>query len=466
MTRPRPDPAAPGIQIGHIGTTRRAAPCCQHGRDTTDNSKESRPITTVARSLLRAVPVPGGRLDVALIAAVALLTLGTAATVLVPGLHVRFVAPSVDLVLDTVTTLVTLSVSVLGWIRFRERGEPVALFQAAAFLVLGIANGVSLVLVTSGLDGQAGMALSAPGQAPLYDFTLARLLAGLLLAAGAAESLRRLPSRRPRTVLFGAAGGMIALIVIVQVAAGALPSLGTVAGPGEGVSSTSLPAATLVGGTVQVVAAALFLLASALSRRLFLRDGSMGDGYLALGLVFAAFAQVHAAMFPSTYTGLVTGGDMLRLAFDVILLLGIQAEAGAALARLREANADLARLGAVEVERAALEERARLSRELHDGLAQDLWLAKLKTARLAVAAGPRAGGDGVLTGELGAVIDSGLAEAQQAVAALRLGRRTRRPAVRAHVPLPGRLRGPLRRSAPSSSATTSCRRSRLACRPS
>ena len=79
----------------------------------------------------------------------------------------------------------------------------------------------------------------------------------------------------------------------------------------------------------------------------------------------------------------------------------------------------LERLRDADVERAALAERARLSRELHDGLAQDLWFAKLKVGRLASLAGlgPEAR---VLCGELAGAIDSGLAEARQAVMALRV----------------------------------------------
>ena len=100
-----------------------------------------------------------------------------------------------------------------------------------------------------------------------------------------------------------------------------------------------------LGAAIQVLGTALFLWAAALSRRLHRRDGLVGDWYLTVGLVFAAFAQIQTAILPGTYTGLVTGGDLLRLVFDVILLLGIQAQAGALLARLRPANEDLVRLG-------------------------------------------------------------------------------------------------------------------------
>ena len=85
---------------------------------------------------------------------------------------------------------------------------------------------------------------------------------------------------------------------------------------------------------------------------------------------------------------------------------------------LRTANDSLARMRDAEIESAALEERARLSHELHDGLAQDLWLAKLKIGRLAAAPG-LAPGDRALADEAIKAVDVGLTEARQAVIALR-----------------------------------------------
>ncbi len=62
--------------------------------------------------------------------------------------------------------------------------------------------------------------------------------------------------------------------------------------------------------------------------------------------------------------------------------MGINAESRSDLRALRSAYATLDRLRLSEAERATLEERTRLARELHDGLAQDLWFAKLKHERL------------------------------------------------------------------------------------
>ncbi len=361
-------------------------------------------------------------LDGVLVAAVIALALGTAASVIVPDLRARVVAPSLDLVLDTLTTVVTLSVAALAWVRFRQRGDPIAAFQAAAFLVLAIANSLTVIITTMGLDVVAGMALASPGQAPIYIFTFARIFAAALLVLGGLASLReRLVDHGPVIVL-GSAFTMVLAIALVQAGAERLPALASIGNrdlaSGMGGAAPFPSSLMPLGAVAQVLAASLFLWAAGLSRRLHRRDGLIGDGYLAIGFVFAAFAQVHTAIFPGTYTGLVTSGDVLRLAFDVILLLGIQAQATAILAHLRSVNADLARLGQADVQRAGLEERARLSRELHDGLAQDLWLAKLTTGRLAGLAdlGTEAR---ALAGELSHTIDTGIAEAQQAIAALR-----------------------------------------------
>lgn len=348
-----------------------------------------------------------------------MLVLGTVASVSVPGMPVRVVAPSLDLVLDTLATAVMIGVAALGWIRWRQRVEPVALFQSAAFLVLAIANGLMVALVVSGGDGQAGLGPADPSQAPLYLFTSARVVAAVLLVIGGLASWRSWRVSHAGSIVVGAAAGMLLLAALIEIDATGLPSLGSIGGAVSPFAiASSMPAPTLPGAAVRVLAAGLFLWAAALSRRLSIRDDSIADGFLAIGLVVAAFAQVQSALYPGAYAGLVTSGDLLRLVFAGILLLGIQAEASATLAHLRQTNADLARLRAVEVDRAALAERARLSRELHDGLAQDLWLAKLKAGRLSGL--PEVGSEaGALVDDLRAAIDAGLADAQHAVAALR-----------------------------------------------
>ena len=133
---------------------------------------------------------------------------------------------ALDLVLDTLATVVTLAVALLGWARFRERGEPMAVFRAAAFLVLAIANGLTVALVITGLDRQAGMALAAPGQAPLYVFTFARVFAAALLVLGGIASIRRRRVDHAPAIVLGSAVAMLIIIALAQAGADRLPSLG------------------------------------------------------------------------------------------------------------------------------------------------------------------------------------------------------------------------------------------------
>jgi signal transduction histidine kinase len=101
-----------------------------------------------------------------------------------------------------------------------------------------------------------------------------------------------------------------------------------------------------------------------------------------------------------------------------MLLYGLEKSVRGDLRTLRVANAELAELRDADVERAALEERARLARELHDGLAQDLWLAKLRAAELAGLPGLSVEARRTVR-DVSAAIDTGLGEARQAVVALR-----------------------------------------------
>lgn len=79
---------------------------------------------------------------------------------------------------------------------------------------------------------------------------------------------------------------------------------------------------------------------------------------------------------------MVSTGDALRIAFFLILIAGINAGTRTDLQTLRTANGRLQLLAAAEADRTAIAERARLARELHDGLAQDLWRTKLEFDRL------------------------------------------------------------------------------------
>jgi signal transduction histidine kinase len=166
-----------------------------------------------------------------------------------------------------------------------------------------------------------------------------------------------------------------------------------------------------------VVATVLLMFAAALLfRTVYVGRGPVSDGFIAVGLVVLAFAELQSAFYPSVYTRLVTASDLIRLLAYGIFLLGIGAEQRSDLRALRQAYATLDRLRVSEAERAALEERSHLAREIHDGLAQHLWFAKLKFERLATTIPDD---DKPLAGEVGQALDSAIVEARQALVTMR-----------------------------------------------
>ena len=352
------------------------------------------------------------RLDTSLLAALGVLTVVFGAIITVPGIPERVVAPSLDLALDSIALVVTSIVATLAWIRYRERQYPFALYQAAAFLVLAITY-LRAVVDTVGVDLTAPLSSDEPGHEQLYVFIAGRLIAAGLLVVGGIAALRSRHEPRPYRVI----GIATALAVVVAVAAHplatSLPAL--IRESGAGSAATLTP----IGTALQLIGAALFLGAVMVCRRLWARDRSIGDAFVSIGLLFAAFALLIGAVTPGTHPGPVTVADLLWFAFDVALLLAVEAEARGLLRALRQANSTLERLHAAEVARVGLEERARLSRELHDGLTQDLWLAKLKVGRLAGIAGADPNLKALID-EATSALDQGLSEAHQAIMAMRI----------------------------------------------
>jgi len=153
-----------------------------------------------------------------------------------------------------------------------------------------------------------------------------------------------------------------------------------------------------------------------LYRTTWARGGPMSDAFTAVGLAILAVAEVQYALWPSVYTSLVTISDMMRLVAYTVLVAGAIADQRSDLRALRSAYTALDRMRLNEAERATLEERARLAREIHDGLAQHLWFAKLKFERLSSTLSDE---DRPLAMEVTQALDAAIVEAREALVTMR-----------------------------------------------
>jgi signal transduction histidine kinase len=371
-------------------------------------------------------PVPSPdqlrRFDLTLGAAALILALATVATFL-PGLHFILLNGRLDLVLNTLTAIAAAGAAALAWIRFRIEREISAIFESSAFLVLFTTRALLVWISIFGLSAGIGLGLDAPQQWPIYGWTLARALSAVLLVLAAGAILDR-TRRAPRWKLLIQVGPSLLILLVIGTLPYLeryLPMLITPSGfasirgqPG------ALPAMDLPGVVAQVLVALLYLRGAQLYREVYRQRGRRYAGYLSAALLVASFAQINWAILPGIAQGVVSADDVLRATFSVIILLGIDAQSRADVRALRLANARLQALRSADAERASLEASARLAREVHDGLSQDLWLAKLTQARLAQVPGMPDDAK-ALASDIGEAVDRALGGARAVLATMRTG---------------------------------------------
>ena len=363
------------------------------------------------------------RLELVIAVVPGLLVLLTIVIVFDPRLAPAVVNQPLDLVTTATGMLVALAVAILGWVHFREGNDPSALIRASAFLVLAAQNALMITVVALGVDVAFGFSLDAPGQLPLWTVIIGRGVAAALFGVAGIAALRRWRSDGwPAALVLGLPALLVTAAIVVAAAVQShLPELLDEAALAQlrGDPTSPLVAAT---GPALIVLQALIglamLAAAALRYRVYLRDHRRVDAYLAIGFIVAAFSQVHAAIHPGSYGSLVTSGDLLRVAFYAILLAAVAAETQQDVRDLHAANVELKRLHDVAATQATAEERARLAREIHDGMSQQLWLARLKQGRL-LKEGGLSDEAMALAADVSGSIDSAMDEARQAILALR-----------------------------------------------
>ena len=249
-----------------------------------------------------------------------------------------YALPEARLAFDAAIAVVAAIVAVLASVRFVVDGRVLDLLLAAGFwsIALGTAAfGLVPVLGGGSLGPDAAWSLMA-----------SRLLGAALIAVAPYTDGRR--GDRRRALLF-AGTGVTGALVSVAIVLGSLP-LGTLLSGGSAVVEG--PAVVVAGALLAV----LWLVALIGFAQRYRRHGRDLDSWMCLAVTLALFADLNQILTPVISSENVLQGDFLRFIAYGILLVGVWRA-----------------IAHAEFGRAVADERARVAREIHDGLAQYLF---------------------------------------------------------------------------------------------
>jgi signal transduction histidine kinase len=254
----------------------------------------------------------------------------------------------VALAMAAALVLVLVAVVLLG--RYRRSASARDLLALLAVSVLAVKN--LLLSALSAILTESATAFTT------WVFHGSRLLGAALLAAAAIAPGRPLRRRRPTELLAAVSTAALlgAIVGVTAVFAGELPGqFDTLPTDREGLQRFGQqPALTVLESFAALfygVAAVAFAYHADRARDPF-------QMWLAIGSVIASIAFVNYALYPTLYTELLYTGDIFLFVSVLAFLFGTIREIGAYQATVTQA--------------AVLDERRRVARDLHDGVAQEL----------------------------------------------------------------------------------------------
>jgi signal transduction histidine kinase len=265
-----------------------------------------------------------------------------------PELRPTYHLPELRLVLQTTIVLAGAIVAVLAATQYAVDRARVNLLLASGFSVAaGSALAFSIVPILGGqplhrTEAWAGVA--------------GRLLAASLIAVAALAHGRTQPGRRVVAQTIASLGLiLVALWVVARALGPTLPVL---------VSRDDADPPFLL--TIALSLQALLYLVAVIGFALRFRNGGRDlDRWIALGTTLLLFGSLNYVLSPLLANGSVSPGDFLRILAYGVLLVGVWRA-----------------IRSSEFGRAVAEERARVAREIHDGLAQYLFAVSTHASML------------------------------------------------------------------------------------
>jgi signal transduction histidine kinase len=313
----------------------------------------------------------------------------TCALALVGSLRFAYVAPSLHVAIETAAALIALLATFLVYGRASRSRHVDDDLLLAAFALLALAN---LAFATIPAVSEAGNTRLAT-----WASIAAHVASSILFALAALSPQRRtrLPAWSPLALaallLLLDAGVMTLIESRLPVAVSSLSPAAS--SQPHLVGHPAVLAAQVTGGFLYALAAAGFTRSAHRRRDSFL-------SWIAVGMTLAALARANYALYPSLYSDWVYTGDVFRLAFYVTLLVAALHEITAYWGAVRTA--------------AVLEERRRIARDLHDGLAQEVAYMR-RACKLLLDPSAR---NGDVAERIAAAAERAVAESRQVIAML------------------------------------------------